>query len=163
MLFEVGYGVTANIAASHCEEYVRNAAARGSIPRIRVTFSPVSLPHSVHMYFNACTRDREPDSTRSILCYLSCFHSAHTTAVRWLRVAPYSAVVADWQTKATGADRCSKSQTSINHKGTCQFHSANEMSISHSRSRQGFTGPICWSVEGFRKVSIFTYRSPPTN
>jgi hypothetical protein len=28
---EIGYGVTANIAASH-------AAARGSIPRIRITF-----------------------------------------------------------------------------------------------------------------------------
>ena len=30
-LFQIGYGVTVNIAASH-------AAARGSIPRIRITF-----------------------------------------------------------------------------------------------------------------------------
>jgi hypothetical protein len=39
---QIGYGVTANIAASH-------AAARGSIPRIRITFFLFSLPSAILM------------------------------------------------------------------------------------------------------------------
>ena len=51
----IGYGVTANIAASH-------AAARGSIPRIRVLFSRAfSLVSSSILITN---RERESDYLR---------------------------------------------------------------------------------------------------
>ena len=67
---DIGYGVTANIAASH-------AAARGSIPRIRIIFflqSIITAPCS----FKRVTRPAQESSENAFLIAQSSKEYAHT-------------------------------------------------------------------------------------